>query len=560
MYDYNNKAIASLAAQLKRGPKRLRLRQLLSIEFLLSVVEVGKDYPYDFVCFGLTGFRPTRRDEYSRLLGGEELIGDLVGLAEDLSEDADIRVSTWLGRLLTVEEVAERFDVSTKTIFRWRRRGLAGWKFRFADRRMRLLFPERCVQRFVGQNAALVNRGSSFSQLSKAERVKIIERAQELAAESDCTVNAVARTIAEEVGRAVETVRLILKSYDDARPGAGIFNRSALELEQNDQRLAVWEAYVDGATVEAIATRFDGTIEWAYRTITEMRARELRARKIEYVPSDEFTQSDADAFILGTPDHALRQPLDRNGKRTPTGLPPYLAQLFRIPLLTAEGEVHLFRKLNYLKFKANQARDALDPELARPVELDRIENLLADANEVKNEIVQANLRLVVGIAKRHVSPTNDLFELISDGNVSLMRAVERFDYSRGFKFSTYASWAIMKNFARSVPEKRHHLERYQTGWDEFLTTAVTHEAEEADAGYASALRHALDKMLATLDQRERRILRFRYGLDDHGQPQTLEQIGQQFGVSKERIRQLESRAMDKLRVEFRSDIQRLLGV
>ena len=92
-------------------------------------------------------------------------------------------------------------------------------------------------------------------------------------------------------------------------------------------------------------------------------------------------------------------------------------------------------------------RDDMDPAAATVSEMDEIEKYYDQIVAVKNQIVQANLRLVVSIAKRHVSQTEEFFGLVSDGNVSLMRAAEKFDFARGFKFSTYASWAIMKNFA-----------------------------------------------------------------------------------------------------------------
>lgn len=551
--------IESLAAQLQRGPRRLRLRQLLGIEFLLSVVEGDRQYPYDFVCHALTGYRPPpSKERGERLLDGELLISDLVLLAELLSDDAEMAVGAWSETVFSVRELADRFDVSTKTIFRWRRRGLSGWKMRFADRRMRLVFPERCVRRFVAANIPLVTRGSSFSQLSRGQREQVIARARELAGDEYPTVNAVARVIAGELGRAVETVRLILKHYDEAHPGTGIFNRSALRLDPDDQRLAVWEAYVDGAGVEALARRFGRSVAWVYRTVTEMRARDLHARKLEFVASEEFSGPRAESQILGPAAFPLRQALPENGRRVPAGLPPYLAQLFRIPLLTPEGERFLFRKFNYLRFKADRLRRELDAESATASELDRIDELLAAAAAVKNEIVQANLRLVVGIAKRHISATNDLFELISDGNISLMRAVDKFDYTRGFKFSTYATWAIMKNFARSVPEQRHHHERYQTGRDELLGVASS-SAEEPEGGEFLLVREVVERMLATLEPRERDILRQRFGLDDRGEVRTLEQIGRRFGVSKERVRQLEARAMGKLRSDFRIEVERLVG-
>jgi RNA polymerase primary sigma factor len=560
MDKYHLQAICILAPQLKRGPKRLALRQLLNIEFLLSVIDSGKSYPFEFVCHTLTNFRPQPDGVPGRLLDGEALVSDLVALAEDISAEAGLQLEAWPGLAYSVSELAARFDVSTKTIFRWRRRGLVGWRFRFPDQRTRLLFPERSVRRFVARHADLVTRGSNFSQLTKGERQRIVVRASELVEQEPRTVNAVARIIAAETGRAVETVRLILKHYDEAHPGAGIFNRSPLQVEINDQRLAVWEAYVDGATVEALARRFEKPVAWVYKTITQMRARDMRARKIEFVGSPEFEALDADGLILHPVlSGPLRQELSAAARRVPADLPPYLAQLFRIPLLTGEGEVVLFRKLNYLKFKAQRWVEQLDPETARAADLDRVDALLDDAARVKNEIVQANLRLVVSIAKRHVHRGQDLFELVSDGNVSLMRAVDKFDYTRGYKFSTYASWALMKNFARSIPEQRRHVERYQTGWDTLFDSVGMDQPEDAERDQLASLRGTVHRMLATLDLRERSILQQRYGLDDGGEPQTLEQIGRRFGVSKERVRQLEARALMKLRGEFEADAEGLLG-
>jgi RNA polymerase sigma factor (sigma-70 family) len=553
--------IENLATQLRRGPVRLRLRQLQGIEFLLSVVEASKSYPFDFVCHGITGFRPRDSRQESELLKGASLREDLLALAEDLSSGAGVSALRYGEPLYTVSELATRFDVSTKTIFRWRRRGLVGWRFLYEDRRERLAFPERCVQRFVAENVELVQRGAAFSQLREDERENIIVRARALVDGGERTVNAVAKRIGGETGRAVETIRLILKAYDEAHPKGGIFNRSKLKVDADDARMRVWEAYQDGASLESLAARFERPIAWAYATITEMRARELKARPIEYVPSDEFDAPDADEVILNDP--AARAPMGEATpeKRIPRDLPPYLQQLFRLGLLTAEGERTLFRQMNYLKWKADQARLALDPETATARELDEVESLQQRAAMIKNTIVQANLRLVVSIAKRHAGLAHDFFEVVSDGNVSVMRAVDRFDYSRGFKFSTYASWAIMKNYARKAPEARLLRDRYQTGREELLEAAAGPPLDERENDFLPALRETLERMLAALDQREQAILRQRYGLDrSHPETQTLEQIGQRLGVSKERIRQLEARAMAKLREGFADSAKQILGV
>ena len=146
--------------------------------------------------------------------------------------------------------------------------------------------------------------------------------------------------------------------------------------------------------------------------------------------------------------------------RLPSGLPAYLVSLYEVPLLTREQEAHLFRKMNYLKLEANKLRETLDVDRPKRRLMDRIENLYEESVAIKNQIISANLRLVVSIAKRYIGPAEDFFELVSDGNLSLIRAVEKFDVSRGNRFSTYATWAIMKNFARSIPVVLRYRDRF----------------------------------------------------------------------------------------------------
>ena len=156
--------------------------------------------------------------------------------------------------------------------------------------------------------------------------------------------------------------------------------------------------------------------------------------------------------------------------RLPSGLPAYVASLYEVPLLTREQEAHLFRKMNYLKYEASKLRDTLDVDRPKRRLMDRIENLYEESVATKNQIISANLRLVVSIAKRYVGPAVDFFELVSDGNLSLIRAVEKFDVSRGNRFSTYATWAIVKNFARSIPAVLRHRDRFGTSHAEMFST------------------------------------------------------------------------------------------
>jgi RNA polymerase sigma factor (sigma-70 family) len=126
--------------------------------------------------------------------------------------------------------------------------------------------------------------------------------------------------------------------------------------------------------------------------------------------------------------------------------------------------------------------------------------------------------------------------------------VEKFDFGRGNKFSTYASWAIMKNFARSIPEERHRRERYLTGHEELFEAAADTRSDEHEVvASAEMAANRVNRLLEYLEPRERQIIRMRAGLDDRGKGMTLEEIGQEMGITKERVRQLNVRIMKKLR-------------
>ena len=142
----------------------------------------------------------------------------------------------------------------------------------------------------------------------------------------------------------------------------------------------------------------------------------------------------------------------------------------------------------------------------------------------------------------------NFFELVSDGNMSLIRAIEKFDYARGNKFSTYASWAIMKNFARSVPAEHTRLDRFRTGFDEIFYDSEDGRGNAfAEELVNKSQRNAIMEILEELNGRERKVIACRYGLGKGAEPETLEQVGNRLGVTKERVRQIEVRTLEKLR-------------
>jgi RNA polymerase primary sigma factor len=176
---------------------------------------------------------------------------------------------------------------------------------------------------------------------------------------------------------------------------------------------------------------------------------------------------------------------------------------------------------------------------------------LRKAIETKNQIIQANLRLVVSVARKHLRPGMNLMELLSDGNITLMRAVEGFDLHKGNRFSTYATLALMKGFARSVPLMRGgKIGAPQTiSHDEML--ADVPDINPNTAAEAMVTRDHVRQLLSRLNDRERSVLLAHYGIshDENAtsEPATYEQVGQRLGLSKQRVRQIEQTALAKLR-------------
>ncbi|WP_155058361.1 RNA polymerase sigma factor [Streptomyces blattellae] len=281
----------------------------------------------------------------------------------------------------------------------------------------------------------------------------------------------------------------------------------------------------------------------------------------------------------------------------------YLREIGRIPLLTAAEEVELARRVEAGLFAEEKLAGAPDLDSQLALDLDR---LVVMGRMAKRRLIEANLRLVVSVAKRYVGRGLTMLDLVQEGNLGLIRAVEKFDYARGYKFSTYATWWIRQAMSRALADQARtirvpvhvvelinrvvrvqrrmlqergyeptpeevaaHLDLPPERVSEVLRLAqepvslhapVGEEDDVAlgdlieDGDAASPvesaafllLREHLEAVLSTLGERERKVVQLRYGLAD-GRPRTLEEIGRIFGVTRERIRQIESKTLNKLR-------------
>ncbi len=546
MRKYKNKLILELAGELCSGLLRLRKGFLDAAEELLQLVDPDQEYPYGFIVFRLTGYRPQQTLE--QVFDGKSLRIDLLSLMLDVSDSFDLHTSDYDEIVYDTPALARRFHVSTKTIQRWRDRGLPARKLIFPDGKRRIGFIESSVAWFLHDNDTDVQRSMKFSQLTHEEREDILKRAKRMASFTNCSLSDIARRLAKRTGRAVETIRYTIRKHDAEFPDEAIFPH-LLSFVGDQEKGLIYRSFMRGEPVNKLADQYRRTRGSIYRIINEMRAHHLLERPISYVYNKSFEDADADNIILADsePEKPDAKATAKQKIKAPADLPPYLRSLYDVPLLSAKAEQGLFAKYNYLKFKADSLRKKINLNRVLAQQVKAVESLLLQANVVKNQIVRANLRLVVSIAKKHVSGPLSLFELISDGNVSLMRAVEKFDFGRGFRFSTYASWAIMRNFARSVPKERYQMDRFATGHEGVLDIAAGLKSYDPQDENLSELRESIDVMLRHLTPRERTILTDHYGLDEAGNSKTFDQLGKQLGISKERVRQIEIQALEKLR-------------
>ena len=310
--------------------------------------------------------------------------------------------------------------------------------------------------------------------------------------------------------------------------------------------IAIVKARKSGASGRRVG-RKTGAVSAAREKMKARRER-LFALAIDYIPCRQFLKADAEELASRPPADAAVPLENRSAPRSDgKGLTPYLASLYQTRLLTKDEEQFYFRRMNWLKFRAATDRGRLDRRRATVRQIERIEGWLAEAETVKAILITSNLRLVVSIAKKFVDPSWSFEELVSEGNVALMRAVEKFNFALGNRFSTYATYAIQRHFFRLSHRGRQFRKRFVSD-DEAIKERMV---EAADDGYRTVeqidvLKSLFAGFLAELEPRERRIVSARFGFDGKP-PRTFRELGTQMGVCKERIRQIQTRALDKLR-------------
>jgi RNA polymerase primary sigma factor len=384
------------------------------------------------------------------------------------------------------------------------------------------------------------------------------------------------------------------------------------DLEDLDDDADGEDELILADTADAATSDTDADTEQAEDTDAEATAADEATVATE-ATAKAGEDSDDEAFVYGDDDEDLPAAQVAVAGATSDPVKDYLKQIGKVPLLNAEQEVELAKRIEaglFAEEKLAETRDSLRPDIRIDLEW-----IAEDGRRAKNHLLEANLRLVVSLAKRYTGRGMLFLDLIQEGNLGLIRAVEKFDYTKGYKFSTYATWWIRQAITRAMadqartiripvhmvevinklarvqrqmlqdlgreptpeelaaeldmtPEKVIEVQKYgrepislhtplgEDGDSEFGDLIEDSEAiQPGEAVSFTLLQEQLHSVLDTLSEREAGVVSMRFGLTD-GQPKTLDEIGKVYGVTRERIRQIESKTMSKLRHPSRSQVLR----
>lgn len=438
---YRTEAIHNLASQQVRfAPAAVRTAQIERVELLMLELS-GEEIAYSELSERITRYRSEQFSEV--MISRDDALHDLRCFLEDLSSSSPQSVADLSEPVLTMEAVAERWNVSVKTVRRWRDRGMPTRHFTFPDGR-RLGVRESIFESFSAQHRNEIERGTRFSNLAESEQAAVLRKARRLASVGGSQTEII-RRLARRMNRSEETIRLLLQKHDESHPSARIIPNRRSPLSK-DERREIFESVRRGISLRIISNQFGRSRSTIARIAIEYHRALILEQRIRFIPSPDF--EDFEMSVEDSPSDS-RDTVPRERRiLEPSAPPERILQAANTGSISADEERTLFLKMNFFLFQAAKSQSFLRHSRKPLSEIAEIEASLARSTEIRNELVRHFQPLIFSVVKKHHVSPEAFLDAVGESNLVLLQAIETFDYTRGNRFSTYVTWALMRSFAR----------------------------------------------------------------------------------------------------------------
>jgi len=545
-------ALEDLLRQLEYAPPETRQRQMDAAETLVGDLDPAQNYPLDFITFRITGYRPDTRDEPVTLVG-QALRPDLVTLVQVLSDGLDLAADHEGRAAITLEQVADKLKVSTKSVQRYRKLGLVSHHVRFADGTRKLAFFSDAVDRFaLGQQPRLA-KAATFTRVDGDVETSIITEARRLRETEHVTLNEAAMRLAQSHGRAHETIRQMLRRHDRKSKEPIFADRGPMTPREIRLAHRAWQRGIDPADIAARLGKSKPTI---HRAINRRRSELLQGVAPDHIDLPTFQLPDAAGVILSSP--KVTVDLDPGDWSDAKGL---IERSRSTEPLDEDLEAALLAGYNLLKRRAAEAIGALG-EWPGSEELDAIETDLRWAGKLKTKLTRlafpAALRSIEQNLPRPMLelPSDQIVMLIAQAVGVIAGVIEAIDPGRGQRLERLTTFTMDRELARTQPKSANGESAVRKA-----KAAAKHSSSAIPLGELLRqlcpwnswleLRKDLRNHVASIDAPMREVITRRFGLDAT-RPQTCEAIAAASQQTPIRVARLGQRGLRELRDRVRS--------
>ncbi len=544
-------AIEDLHRQLEYAPPETRHRQMDAAEALIADIDTKKNYPEDFIIYRITGYRPDRGDEPTTLVG-QALLPDLVTFVQVLSEELNLSVDGLERPMIAMDELAERLNTSIKTIQRYRKQGLVCHYFVFPDGIKKLGCFEDSLKRFLNGRDGQLKKAARFTRIEPDVEAAIIEQARQLHRAEYLTLNEAALRLAEQYGRAHETIRLLLRRHDRRAEESG----EAIFLERGPLRdreiILIHRAWQRGVEPAQLAMRLGKTKPTIHRAVNRRRRDLLRSVTLTFKKLPTFDRPDAETVILSAPSVVTGFEMG-----VATDAIRFLEGLQAASTPTLDVAYALLAAFNLLKRRVSKGIASLgewpDSEMLDGIETDLRWIAMLERRLVMLGLPAAVMRIEQNIRRPlREQAGEEIVELIQLAVGVVVGAIESIDSGRGQRLERVVGLAMDKALARIVviPQAGSRASARHAGGsialgDLFLKVSPW----ERWLG----LRRDLRSHVATLESVERQIIGLRYGLEGE-RPRTMLSIAKQLNLSPVKTVRLAQKAVRRLRSLVRQEL------